>query len=765
MRFRLLPLILVVALVGPSAALAQTAAEQVFALTNAERQKVGLKALAWDTRIAAAAQKFAEDMKARNYYSHTGQDGSLPWDRMAREGYRGAAMGENIARGFTTPSMAVSAWMGSPGHRANILNAAYDATGVGQAGTIWVQDFGGGGTPAPGPPPAPPPPPPVPTGAVYHVSPSGSDSAPGTSAAPWRTIAKANATLRAGQTVLIHAGTYREGIAPSASGSAGAPIVYRAAGDGPAILDGGSGRISGWTLEGGGVYRRAWSGACYGVFQDDFAVAGKHTILWQADVSVYDGNPSLDITRPSMWKLAGGVLRVRTRDNQSPDAHNVRAALLRAGVAIDGRSYITVQGLTFRDWRNFADVNHAAGVVLDGCDMQCASMTGIWLQNSTGCAITNCKLLGGGSYLGHYEDSIDCKVGSGHTIANNEIGWGGHSGFIALPITDLRLTGNRIHDCGGTAVIVKRQSDRALIDGNRLERCGQAADLWVHPVPHAAIQLIGDGGTVSNNTIWACGSGIQLSIADGCHCNGNLIRNNTVAWVDELGCVLEGYAATSQGSLNANRFERNIFGHAALRLLRLDLPGGEGGDFWGNRFTGNDFHAGDIQYWNSYGSVLDGQARWPVVFSGNSNVDPLFVAESSGDLRLAAGSPCAGLGAQATAPAPPPVPPPAPNPPPAPPPPPTPPPASNVPALEAISPASGPPRTRVVLTGKNFGPSGFVIWSTQDGQGLRVTPLSWSDGRAESVAPPTVASGPVYVRRVDDQGSRVSNTVRFEVTR
>ena len=63
-------------------------------------------------------------------------------------------------------------------------------------------------------------------GTTYHVAMTGSDASQGTLAAPWRTLAKANQTLTAGDTVLVHGGTYDEVIAPSRSGASGRPIVY-----------------------------------------------------------------------------------------------------------------------------------------------------------------------------------------------------------------------------------------------------------------------------------------------------------------------------------------------------------------------------------------------------------------------------------------------------------------------------------------------------------------------------------------------------------
>jgi uncharacterized protein YkwD len=43
---------------------------------------------------------------------------------------RTSTAGENIASGFSTPRALVSAWMHSPGHRANILNPHFHRIGV-----------------------------------------------------------------------------------------------------------------------------------------------------------------------------------------------------------------------------------------------------------------------------------------------------------------------------------------------------------------------------------------------------------------------------------------------------------------------------------------------------------------------------------------------------------------------------------------------------------------------------------------------------------
>lgn len=54
---------------------------------NAFRVANGQAPLAADARLARAAQLHADDMSAKTYFSHKGQDGSSAGDRVKREGY------------------------------------------------------------------------------------------------------------------------------------------------------------------------------------------------------------------------------------------------------------------------------------------------------------------------------------------------------------------------------------------------------------------------------------------------------------------------------------------------------------------------------------------------------------------------------------------------------------------------------------------------------------------------------------------------------
>jgi hypothetical protein len=88
---------------------------------------------------------------------------------------------------------------------------------------------------------------------AYHVSPSGSDSAAGTAAAPWKSLDAAMERLGPGDTLVVHGGTYAERVNVSAQpGTAAAPVHVQAApGERPVVrgllwLKG----ASYWTLDG-----------------------------------------------------------------------------------------------------------------------------------------------------------------------------------------------------------------------------------------------------------------------------------------------------------------------------------------------------------------------------------------------------------------------------------------------------------------------------------------------------------------------------------
>lgn len=115
-------------------------------VTNQQRHAHGCAALRTDARLTRAARVHSADMVRRNFFSHTGSDGSSFVTRVKRQGYTSPAS-ENIAWGQETGKAVVTAWMNSAGHRKNLLDCKVKAIGIGvvrrsDGRVYWTQEFG-----------------------------------------------------------------------------------------------------------------------------------------------------------------------------------------------------------------------------------------------------------------------------------------------------------------------------------------------------------------------------------------------------------------------------------------------------------------------------------------------------------------------------------------------------------------------------------------------------------------------------------------------
>lgn len=99
-------------------------------------------AVTWNDKLAKAAYDHSLDMKTRNYFSHTGINGTNAGQRITKAGYTWKAWGENIAKGYSTELAVVNGWLQSEGHCKNIMGAGFREMGVGREGSYWTQAFG-----------------------------------------------------------------------------------------------------------------------------------------------------------------------------------------------------------------------------------------------------------------------------------------------------------------------------------------------------------------------------------------------------------------------------------------------------------------------------------------------------------------------------------------------------------------------------------------------------------------------------------------------
>lgn len=136
---------------APSGGAANARSAGLFAALNAERSALGLPQLRLTSDLSTIAQIRAEDMSSNGYFAHVSPTGESWLTLLSANQTRLSGGGENLARVAgdveRSVSVAVSALMDSPTHRANIVNSAFtdvgvaavtDASGV----TVFVTIFG-----------------------------------------------------------------------------------------------------------------------------------------------------------------------------------------------------------------------------------------------------------------------------------------------------------------------------------------------------------------------------------------------------------------------------------------------------------------------------------------------------------------------------------------------------------------------------------------------------------------------------------------------
>ncbi len=108
--------------------------QDLLRVLNAERQAQGLPVLRLSPQLVGLARTQSTEMARRDVLSHESAAGRSFTDRLFDAGVTFAANGENVARSGTYLAKLIhESFMGSPGHRENVLNPLFDEVGIGIA--------------------------------------------------------------------------------------------------------------------------------------------------------------------------------------------------------------------------------------------------------------------------------------------------------------------------------------------------------------------------------------------------------------------------------------------------------------------------------------------------------------------------------------------------------------------------------------------------------------------------------------------------------
>ncbi len=380
----------------------------------------------------------------------------------------------------------------------------------------------------------------------YHVAVGGDDGNPGTKAKPFKTISAAANIAQPGDTVTVHAGTYRERVSPPRGGSSDAERITYQAAPGERVVITGSEPVQGWEKVSGDTWkvvlpngffggfnpyadrihgdwfdgrgREHHTGCVYldgewlteaaGPLDEVLRPAGK-TPLWFAQVEVAasgDAGSGGGAGRTTIWAQFPGV---------DPNAANVEVNVRKTVFTPEktGVDYITVRGFVLRN----AATNWApptAGQIGLVSAYWCKG----WVIEDNDIGYSKCS----GIALGKYGDEWDNRAESaegyvgtltralangwnratvgGHLVRNNRIHHCEQTGVVgSLGCSFSTVTGNDIHDIhvrdlfGGAemAGIKFHGAIDVVISDNHIYRCGPVGGIWLDWMGQGA-QVIGN---------------------------------------------------------------------------------------------------------------------------------------------------------------------------------------------------------------------------------------------------------------------------------
>ncbi len=318
-----------------------------------------------------------------------------------------------------------------------------------------------------------------------HVATSGDESGVGSADLPYRTISRAASVAEAGDTVIVHGGTYREWVKPPRGGTReDSRITYRAA-PGEEVFVKGSQRITSWTNQVDGVWRVELPNSFFGNYNPyELQVSGGWLNYgnWhhRGDVylngeAFYEKQTAEEVgqTKRSWYcQVSDGVTTIwanfgETDPNEQLTEINVRESLFMP--ELSGLDYITVAGFHFMH----AAANWAPPVIALQTGAVGPRMGKGWIIEN--CTVTNARCVG--IILGQAPgvDYEDIDAYGDHIIRNNIIRRCGQAGIAGQKgPTRCTITGNFIEDTnyrkefGGweTAAIKFHNSVDTLISEN-----------------------------------------------------------------------------------------------------------------------------------------------------------------------------------------------------------------------------------------------------------------------------------------------------------
>jgi len=385
--------------------------------------------------------------------------------------------------------------------------------------------------------------------AEIHVSAAnGDDSAPGSVTRPLKTISAAAAKAMPGDSIIVHAGVYREWVKPPRGGESDSKrIAYRAAPREKVIITG-SDSFTSWEKVSGDTWKLAIPNAHFGAFNpyaekvggDWFDGQGRDHRRgmvyvhgeWLPEALDLDAVTKVTAGKPAWFALVDQRKQGREHGNTTiyarfPAATDPNSGAVEVCVRPTvftpektGIDYITLSGFELRN----AATNWAAPT-MGQRGLVSAYWNKGWIIENNEICYSRCS----GIALGKYSDEFDGKRGTtdGYYLTINDAIKSG--GWTKEKIGSHIVRNNRIHHCGQTGVVGSLGCAFSQVVGNEISDCN-TQDIWDGAEMagikfHGAIDVV-----IADNHIHHIGNagGIWLDwMAQGTRITGNLFHDNS----------------------------------------------------------------------------------------------------------------------------------------------------------------------------------------------------------------------------------------------